>query len=299
MNLHALDIPEDVAQLPHWLEDHLLGLDLAELVAELSAIRNGTPATGRSLEDVLGRSLPRVLSDGLSVLPPPLLRELLSEPCLLLDLQERIFLEGGHYWETRAAHGNGMELMVARGRERLRKFIANGKTAPTTVSARVAPGTRWYRHPLSVCIGTAAAVLAAVVFWPPFPQANAPVAAGWGWEKPGALQQDVSAAEYLNGLAEAADDWFKKRPATPQALATRIAEFRQGCSTLILAEHRPLAPEDRQWLVEKCRAWAGKLDQHLAAVEAGRDVLEVRNEADETIRRLITALKTRATEVAA
>jgi hypothetical protein len=109
--------------------------------------------------------------------------------------------------------------------------------------------------------------------------------------------QDVSADRYLNGLADAAEDWFKKRPEKPADLARRLNEFRQGCSTLILAPHQPLAAKDRQWLVDKCRAWAVKLDRHLTDVEAGKDVLQVRREADETVEKLIAALRTRAAEV--
>ena len=69
-------------------------------------------------------------------------------------------------------------------------------------------------------------------------------------------------------LPSAASDWFKKRPEEPAAVAKRITEFRQGCSMLILAKHAPLSPEDRQWLVERCRLWARKLDDHLVALEA-------------------------------
>ncbi len=83
-------------------------------------------------------------------------------------------------------------------------------------------------------------------------------------------------------------------PGNPIALARRIAEFRQGCSVLILSPHRPLPAEDRAWLVERCRAWAARFDGYLASVEAGKDPLEVRNQADETINRLIDTLRDRA-----
>ena len=38
MNLIALEIPEDPALLPGWLEEHLVSTDLAALVAELEAV---------------------------------------------------------------------------------------------------------------------------------------------------------------------------------------------------------------------------------------------------------------------
>jgi len=103
---------------------------------------------------------------------------------------------------------------------------------------------------------------------------------------------------YLDRLADAAGEWFKKRPDDPNALARRIGEFRQGCSVLILSPHKPLAAQDRAWLVEKCRAWAAKLDAHLAALEGGASAAQVRDEADATINKLIAALRERAQALA-
>jgi hypothetical protein len=110
------------------------------------------------------------------------------------------------------------------------------------------------------------------------------------------LPQDLPPAAYLDRLADAAADWFRARPDEPIALARRLAELREGCSVLILSEHRPLSPEDRTWLVERCRSWAAKLDAHLTAVEAGEDPAKVRAAADETVNRLIAALRERARE---
>jgi hypothetical protein len=121
--------------------------------------------------------------------------------------------------------------------------------------------------------------------------------AGWGWSRPGALAQGVTPSTYLDRLADAAEDWFKKRPGDAPTLARRIGEFRQRCSTLILAEHRPLAAEDRAWLVGKCRDWAAKLDDHLRAVEAGDEPAKILGEADETVRKLIATIRGRAQAV--
>src|SRR5262249_31465422 len=120
---------------------------------------------------------------------------------------------------------------------------------------------------------------------------------GWGWDRPGALEANRTREEYLNGLADSANEWFNKRPETPQALAKRLNEFRAGCSTLILAQHESLAQKDRDWLRERCRLWAGKLDKHLADLEAGKSVEAVRGEADATVNQLMQALRTRAGQV--
>jgi hypothetical protein len=300
MILHALDIPEETAELPQWLEAHLLGIDLAPLVAELSAVRWEQPTGTSTLEEILGDRLKDLLADGLSVLPTETLKQLLREPTLLLELQVRVVFEGGPYWDAYRQRSHDVDELSDHVWRRVRSFVeADGPDATDAVVTRPAePRVSWYRHPLIVSLATAAAVVVALQNWQPATPPPVAVAPGWGWDRPGAIPSDVPADVYLTQLADAAQDWFKKRPETPAALAKRIAQFRQGCSTLILAEHRPLSPEDRQWLVEKCRAWAAKLDTHLADAEAGRDVIDVRTEADETINKLITAMRARATKPA-
>jgi hypothetical protein len=122
---------------------------------------------------------------------------------------------------------------------------------------------------------------------------SATATSGWGWNRPDAFPQELTRRAYLDHLADSAQEWFRERPNTPLTLARRIAGFRQSCSVLILTAHRPLPAEDRTWLVERCQAWAARLDAHLAAVEAGESWRIVRNRADETIIKLITALRLR------
>ena len=87
------------------------------------------------------------------------------------------------------------------------------------------------------------------------------------------------------------------RATRPEALAQRILEFRQGCSALILSDHKPLSPADREWLIEKCQGWAEKLDAQVAAVENSNHIQTVRQEMDETVRNIITTLRNRAKQV--
>ena len=113
-----------------------------------------------------------------------------------------------------------------------------------------------------------------------------------------ALPNDKPAPEYLNALADAGMEWFKKRPENAPDVARRINQFRQGCSTLILAPHKPLSDEDRKWLVERCRVWAKKLDDQLVALEQGADPVEVRTEVDGIVNKLVDALRDRAKKAA-
>jgi hypothetical protein len=93
-------MPDDPAQLPAWLEGHLLGGDLHEIVTELGVL--GGPADGQpvTLPQVLGDQAGDVLQLGLGCLSRGQLRQLMQRPKLLLDLQELVLEQGGEYWLT-------------------------------------------------------------------------------------------------------------------------------------------------------------------------------------------------------
>ncbi len=306
MRLPALEVPDEPAELAGWLERHLVGPELAALVAELEAVHGPLTDAGPSARSLLGSHLEAALLDGLATVPPPILRRFLRRPRLLLDLQGLILAHGGAHWDRLAHRGADLADQVEDGRRRL--FAALPLAAsPATLHPDILPmprPTSWHRSPWLVAPATAASVLlAAIAYDRARPQAAIPVAVaptptGWGWSKPGALPQDLPPGPYLARLADDAEDWFHKRPETSLALARRIAEFRQGCSTLILTNHRPLAPPDQAWLIDRCRAWATKLDAHLAALEAGADPAATRAEADATVRKLINALRDRAARLA-
>jgi hypothetical protein len=300
MRLIVMNIPEQTDALAGWLERQLVGLDLAELVAELEAI-HAAGAT-LSLDDVLGGRRADVLQRGLGAVPAEALRQLLRQPRLLLELQELVLEHGGSHWGGVDA-GAEMELAMHRGEQRLLVAVRGRRPAapPAPVVRPTEAVTAWYRRPSVVSLATAAALLLAVGgywFWlgrtsqttVPGPTATE----RWGWNKPGALPNDKPAPEYLNALAGAGAEWFKKQPDDAPGVAQRINEFRQGCSTLILAPHKPLGDEDRKWLVERCRVWAKKLDDQLAALEQGEDPVKVRTEVDGIVNKLVDALHDRA-----
>jgi hypothetical protein len=299
MRLLAMDIPDDPAELPGWLERHLVGLDLAALVAELEAVHGLPTGPVPTVRDVLGDRLDTVLAGGLARLPHEVLGRLLRQPRLLLELQEQVLVSGGDFWDRVDRPSVDLDAAIRRDREWLDAFLRSpdGIEAAIEELPRFAPGA-WYRRPWFVGLATAASVLVFVAAYEhqrPTPNRPPVVAeAGWGWNRRDALRQDLPAPAYLERLADSATEWYRKRPDDPVALARRIGDFRQGCSVLILAEHKPLPAEDRKWLAEKCRAWAAKLDSHLAAVEAGEDPRKVRAGVDETVRNLVEALRQRA-----
>jgi len=300
MKLAAFDIPDDPQQLAEWLEHHLVSLDLGTLVAELSAVHPEATGGVSTLRDLFGpQRLQAVLDQGLTVLQPAELRRLLTRPKLLLELQDLVLFAGGSHWQALSDADARLTPSVLRGEKRLQRFLRSWRPEAGIQPARL--GVPWYRQPLFVASATAAAVLLGVLLWQhlvPFGPGGAPrtsvATAAWGWSAPDALPQDLNAPAYLNRLADGANEWFAQRPESAVALADRLSAFRRGCTQLQLAENRPLGDSQRKWLLEKCRLWAAKLDKHLADVEAGRPPLDVRAEADETISRLVAALREEA-----
>jgi hypothetical protein len=306
MNLVAMTIPDDPTELAGWLDRLVVGPDLGRLVAELTAV-HGEPVGGAAdPEEVLGTQVQAVLAGGLGHAAPAAVRQLLIRPRSLLALQERILTEGGSYWDALANSQPELDELAESGLGRVVAALAGRSVNEEAVVLRPAPPTTmvppaWYGRPWFVSLATAAAVLACVYTgarqFGLFSTAANPPAVAWGWARPGALPEDAPPAAYLNGLADAAGDWSKKRPDDPAGLARRIGEFRQGCSALILAEHKPLSEKDRQWLKERCRTWAGKLDLQLTALEAGEEPLKVRDNVDAIVKRLVDALHERAKDV--
>jgi hypothetical protein len=322
MKLIALEIPDDAADLAGWLEGHLVGLDLSTLVAELETIGRlgeGPAAPPLSLETILGKEREAVIAHGLASLSQDRLRLLLRHPRHLLDLQEVILSSGRPYWHRRAesalkqAVGSEQRAAIERGWDWLRADVIEDRADSVPVHsllvsrpAQYKLRSRWRSRSLASLAAAAAVVLAVLTVyqWPGRDQkGNRPggggmvSASGWGWSRPDALPQDLPRDAYLNRLADGAQAWFNKRPDSRAALAQRITEFRQGCSVLIQSPHKPLTAGDRTWLVEKCGTWADKLGAHLAALEAGQGAVKVRDEADETINKLIAALRERASRV--
>lgn len=323
MSLLAFEIPEKPAQIANWLERHVVDVRLSALVAELAAVNGRDEGVKMSMERSLDTLMSEVLTSGLSVLGHDRLRWFLQYPEWLFELQERVFVDGGPYWdhvadETRMASADalqaGWELL------KLHTTTAARPTRPTppepiprpvppTVTKEVS-NFDWYAI-LPYVLTVAATILVVLgLEWTVFranpvvepklagdpidPPPAAPAA--WGWNRSDALDAQTD-REYLVTLANSADEWFKKRPETPADVAQRIHSFRAGCSRLLLAEHRLLAPDDRTWLEERCRAWADQLDDQLARLEAGEDARSVRNSTDQTITKLVIALRNRAESV--
>jgi hypothetical protein len=225
----------------------------------------------------------------------------LKNPRLLVALAEDVLANGGPYWTRRLAREPAFDDRVAAGWERLHPALSPAE--PAAPAARPVR-ERFSAAPWVASLATAAAVLLAVYFIPGIRNALAPdrgpvAAAAWGWQKTGELAAVTNRADYLDRIADLADEWKTRDTSTPVALAERITEFRQGCAKLQLMEHKPLNEEQRTALLARCRKWAAKFDASLAELEATGDVAKVRGEMDATVAQLTATLRAEAAKVRA
>lgn len=281
------EMPEDAALRPAWLERKLRSGDCGLLLEELVAMRSvaitefgsSSEAPDQSLDEFLGPLKDGVLRSGLGVLSTEQFEVLMRSPELLADLVIEIELEGGDYWRDLGRAIDETSLVKPAAMPQ-RSVVEPG---PVT-------GPRFYR--LGALAALAAGLLLAIALWP----------TGRGemvaWERPGVFDVAAKGPAYLNHLADAADDWFKQDPSDPQQLQVQIRGFRRGCDLLLAAPHPQLSEVDRTWLRERCAVWSEKFDQQLASLEQGDDWSTVRNAADETVMKLIDALRKRASEAA-
>ena len=285
MRLVLSTMPTDDADQTAWLERLLVGPDLGRLVGELTVL-HGSAADDSDLGELLAGRRNAILARGLESLTPAQERALLTRPALLLDLQELVLTEGGAYWRDLLRTNDEIQAAVQRGRERLEGALRPGRLV--TPSRR----PRRYVQVALVCLTMAVCLLIALNLW------NAGRRAGdapaWGWAGPGGLPAATDRVAYLEALGDGGQQWFARRPDDPAELAKRIRELRQGCSTLLVADHPPLTDADRRWLKERCAKWADKFDTALADLGSGKDAAEVRAAVDATVVQLVKALRERA-----
>jgi len=287
-------LPDDPT-MPEFLERQLVGDRLALVVSEL-AERPGAQRAPDSLFNHWDEVTTRlVLQHGLTRLTKEQLRQLTQRPEYLLQLQERVLLEGGTFWDTIPRTP-----FVVEAAQRVRRRVLESEVPPVRpAKAHTATSARYWM----VFAASAAAIVVGLFLGTQFtkgPVPGAPQGAtevAWGWSKPGALPQDLAAPAYLSRLADQAAEWHNARPTEAPALAKRINELRANCSVLLLADHRPLAAADRDWLRERCRAWSQAFDQQLVALENGAAPNDVRAEMDKVVDKLTNALRQRASAV--
>ncbi|QEL19203.1 hypothetical protein [Limnoglobus roseus] len=71
------------------------------------------------------------------------------------------------------------------------------------------------------------------------------------------------------------------------ALARRLSELRQGCSVLLLSEHRQLQEGQRNWLHKEYLRWADEIDKAVRELESGGNPSDTRSRIDGQMRELL------------
>lgn len=302
MKLLAFDMPEETSQLAEWLEAHLVGIELQDLIANLLAFKPEAVDSKVTLEEICGEQLPIVLHNGLGELSREQLSQLINNPGLLLELQEQIVVQGGDYWLNRSGsdvHQKQMDNSWNAIQSQLNDLQLADENENDTLSATVKivrdlpneTKNNWKRQLLVSAVAIAAVVVISVTLR----ELATPAPTGWGWNRPGALTaENLSGKEYLNNLADSANEWFNKRPDNKDDLIKRLTQFRNGCDTLIRAPHAPLAKADREWLIERCGVWSQKLHDQVAALQKGEDVSAILETSDGIINKLMDAMRKRA-----
>ncbi|MCA9048703.1 MAG: hypothetical protein KDA89_08240 [Planctomycetaceae bacterium] len=151
------------------------------------------------------------------------------------------------------------------------------------------------RRLLRWTLSSAAAAVLLITVVTQWPTNGAP--RGWGFSSPDLLAFEGRDQKFLDHLADAAGQWSNKQPSDNSELRERLAQFSEGCGQLIRTleqqQLNQLTPEAQQWLHDRCLAWKGRIDGHIAAIDNQSESFEqVRDHADETVEKLITALRT-------
>ncbi|MBX3421791.1 MAG: hypothetical protein KF752_09585 [Pirellulaceae bacterium] len=315
MTLISANLPlHQEQQLPLWLEQQLLSEHLGQLIAELEVLhatdhplveQSSQPQPATTLQQICGDQMSDVLQRGLTVLSDSQVRALLSHPAVLLELQEQVMTQGGSYWmqlkrdpqllkdsrQSWSALANKISIAQPASIAIETASTTTAATDATLARSQSVPANR--RAWMWALAGLAAAMLLAVSLWRGRTAGDA-----WGFQRSGLLAADLPAADYLESLADAAEDWFNKRPDDAVSLAQRIASFERGCDELLIAKHPQLDDVTRAWLVERCQLWKSKLIAQRTELESGAsDVEQTIQAADQTIRTLQTALRDQAKQL--
>jgi hypothetical protein len=279
MTIYALELPNDDAAVPRWLEEQLTGPYLSQLIAELRAVESAEPTP--TLSQLLGASRDTLLEQGLGILSAAQRSQLLTHPDLLFELQELVYSSGGEYWLRQ----------LARDSDRRAAQALWTKIQQATEPVAAPADRLWSRRNVVVALLTMAAVFLVGFF--AMNASSGP--ATYGWSKPGVFDVALAKPAYLNHLADRAQEWFDAKPANAELLASRMRQFRASCDQLLAAPHPQLPDADRAWLKERCGVWAGKIDASLAKLNADPSQFPAVNaEMDETVNKLMSALRERA-----
>ncbi len=294
----ALEMPIEPQELRRWLEREVLGLRLKQLTEELDVFRREQKGEPPTLARILGEKQAAVCENGLSALNQTELQNLLEHPSCLLELQDLICLSGGRYWDRVERPAEAQEVA-----KRVWQGVVQELDAPPSRNsdpASTVESSRTRRNWLAGSLG-GGVLLAASLFIAAWMGLLSGPKQEWGWLREDTFTAKLEDGAYLNQLADRAGEWQTRDHSTAEELKSSLADFRRMCDLLQNSPLSQLTNEaDRAWLKERCKAWANKIDGHLAELRASsKSLKDVTVESDATIEALQNALRTKANEIGA
>ncbi|MCC9608239.1 hypothetical protein LOC68_00980 [Blastopirellula sp. JC732] len=300
MKLHMIDMPVEDEELASWLELQLVSLHLPELVSELAAC-HGINENGPTLSEILGADRSLIWENGLSSVSHESIALLLQNPRRLIDLYDEIVVHGGDCWWNEAALDQTTRESCTRGKLALQARISSPPPEAEVNSSSSSPAKppaatgSSRRSTMGWWLALAACLALGIAIGRYWPESEIPTkdSAVWGWSDPNLLADAKAPQAYFEHLADGAEAWFDQRPVDAADLSQRLAEFRGGCSRIMLAKHSVVSDKDRQWLYRQCRLWAGEIDDHIVRLEEGDPAAEVRESMDNLVRDMVDELRLR------
>ena len=298
MNLNSLQIPDSLAETGIWLDDLLVSPDLVDTIVELEILAGDRLTKIQSLDGVLAGSENRVYESGLASANESVIRSLLRQPSLLLELQEKVMMNGGKYWQEKTNHAYSTTNagVVLRG---LGADVSSASTSAPVDSSKPSQvvttksNEGWnQKQVFGLVAALAAALLVMVSIWQPWGQGSTVAKANWGFSKSGLLSSDTSEAEMLEQLVDASASWHNKTPASKEQLEKRLREFDQGCKMLLNSDLPQLSATNRRAVHNACEDCRSAIAQQLSALKSGAGLAKVQAGSDKAIDQLTSSLRT-------
>ena len=302
MNPLALELPEDQSLWATWLDHQVVGPDLRLLVrqwevlagvtSELSSERSSEESWDQRLVSQFTDQLPKILANGLGALSQDELQRFLRQPRLLLALQEQVFMTGGPYWERLSrseSHVEETSGISSNVRTAVRELVRSegatehrGHVSSAMEKNRTQTSSRSPLRTVLMLATLAASALIAVFLMQPRNQ-------GRFFDRKGLVVSSLESREFTKSLAVAIrDDWDADSP--DAEFRNQLRSLRDSCERLLAADLHQLSPAVAQDLKTRCRKWQASFSEMLDALDTGRPVSQVRQEANQLVDRLVRVL---------
>lgn len=298
MNPLALELPEDQSLWATWLDHQVVGPDLRLLVRQWELLAGVTSelSLGESWEQRLvaqfADQLPKILANGLGAISSDELQRFLLQPRLLLALQEQVFMSGEPYWDRLSRSEMHLD-DSARSSSKVRAAVREPAQPAVTKEHHAKVSSSFdknstpmpSRSPLRTALmlaAVAASALFAVFYLQPRNRSRF-------FDRTGLVVSSLEGREFTKSLAVAIrEDW--DADSTDAKFRNQLRSLRDSCERLLVADLHQLSPAVAQDLKTRCRKWQASFSEMLDALDTGRPVSRVRQEANKLVDRLVTVL---------